>query len=101
VAYRIVWSEFALDRVTEFFDFIARDNPAAAGRAVRDLFDRTQALAEHPRLGRRLSENVDSTMRRMVVGNYVLVYRIDDDRQTVLILAARHSRERPFPEEEG
>jgi plasmid stabilization system protein ParE len=39
VSYRIVWSDSALDRVTEFLDFIAEDNPSAAQRVIQNLFD--------------------------------------------------------------
>ena len=68
MGYRILWSDFALDQAAEFFDFIAEENPAAAKRVIENLFDRVEALAEHPFLGRSLSEYVDSSLRRFVVG---------------------------------
>jgi len=99
VSYLVLWSDFALDRLTEFLDFIAQDNPSAARRVVQDLFDRVQALADQPWLGHRLSDAAHTSMRRLVVGAYVLVYQVDEPAQTIWILAARHSRQRPFPEE--
>jgi toxin ParE1/3/4 len=89
-----------LDRTAEFFDFIAEDNPAAARRVVQDLFDRVQALAEHPLLGRRLSRDVDSSLRRLVVGSYIVIYQVNKARKKVHIVAVRHSRERSLPQEE-
>lgn len=100
MSYRVLWSEFALRRATEFFDFIAEENPAAARRVIQDLFHRVEALAEHPLLGRRLSEGVDSSLRRLVVGNYILVYRVNEARQVISIVAVRHFRQRPLPQEE-
>ena len=99
MAYRVLWSDPALDRVAEFFDFISEDNPAAARRVIGDLFDRVEALAEHPLLGRRLSEAVDPSLRKLVVGDYIVVYEVNEIRETVWVLAARHHRQRPLPQE--
>ena len=100
MAYRILWSDSALDRAAEFFDFIAEDNPAAARRTVQDLFDRVEVLAEHPLLGRRLSQDVDSNVRRLVVGSYIVIYQVNKVRKKVDIVAVRHSRQRSLPQEE-
>lgn len=99
MAYRLLWSESSLDRVTEFLDFIAKDNPAAAQRVIQDLFDRVAALAEQPRMGRRLAQTPDFDLRRFVAGQYVVVYQIHEVRQTISVVAIRHSRERSLPEE--
>lgn len=101
MAYQILWSDSALERVTEFLDFIAEDNPPAAQRVAADLFRRTGVLAEQPRLGRVLSEGINPDLRRLVIGRYVVVYRVQEARQTVTIVAVRHSRERSLPGEEG
>jgi plasmid stabilization system protein ParE len=37
LSYRVLWSDAALARTTEFFDFIAEDSPAAARRAVQEI----------------------------------------------------------------
>jgi toxin ParE1/3/4 len=101
VSFQILWSDSALERITEFLDFIAEDNPAAARRAVADLFRRVETLVEQPHLGRLLSEGIDPDLRRLVVGKYMVVYRIQETRRTITIVAVRHSRQRPLTEEEG
>jgi toxin ParE1/3/4 len=73
VSYRVLWSDSALERITEFLDFIAEDNPAAAKRVIENLRLRIGNLAEQPRLGRPLSEGIDPDLRRLVVGKYVVV----------------------------
>ena len=100
MSFHILWSDSALDRTAEFFDFIAEENPAAATRIIQDLFDRVEAISEHPRLGRRLSEHIDASVRRLVIGNYVVVYQIEEASRTITVLAARHSREKYLPGEE-
>jgi len=100
VAYRVLWSDSALERATEFFDFIAEDNPAAARRVVQDLFDRVEVLSEQPFLGRLLSEEIDPSLRRLVVGSYVVVYQVNETRQAISVVAVRHFRQRSLPQEE-
>ena len=100
MSYRVLWSNSALERATEFLDFIAEENPAAARRVVQDLFDRVDTLSEHPLLGRRLSDEVDPSLHRLVVGSYIVVYQVNEARQTIWVVAVRHYRQRPLPQEE-
>jgi toxin ParE1/3/4 len=100
VSFRILWSDSALERITEFLDFIAEDNPAAAKRVVENLRQRVGILAEQPRLGRPISEGIDPDLRRLVVGKYIVVYRIQEARRIIDVVAVRHSRERSLPQED-
>jgi toxin ParE1/3/4 len=100
MAWRIVWSDSALDRVTVFLDFIAEENPAAARRVIQKLFDRVDTLADFPHLGRPLLSGIDPTLRRIVFGSYVVVYQVVESAQTISIVTIRHSRERSLPQEE-
>jgi toxin ParE1/3/4 len=84
----------------EFLDFIAEENPAAAKRVIANLSRRVEGLADQPRLGRRLSEGIDPDLRRLVVGKYIVLYRIQKARQVIDILSVRHSRERSLPGED-
>jgi addiction module RelE/StbE family toxin len=99
VSYRVLWSESALERVTEFLDFIAEESPAAAKRVIEDLRQRVGLLADQPRMGRPLLEGIDPDLRRLIVGKYVVVYRIQENRRIIDIVAVRHSRERSLPQE--
>ena len=98
--YQIVWSDSALERIQEFLDFIGEEDPAAARRVVEDLRDRVRALADLPRLGRPLAADVDSGLRRLALGDYVLLYRIHEASQTVAIASIRHFRQRSLAGEE-
>jgi addiction module RelE/StbE family toxin len=100
VSFRVRWSEFALGRAAELFDFIAEENPAAARRVIQDLLDRVQALSDHPQLGRRLSDDVDASLRRLVVGSYIVAYQVEEGSQTINIVAVRHFRQRALPGED-
>lgn len=101
MAYQILWSDSAMERITEFLDFIAEENPAAAQRVIDDLFRRVEVLSEHPRLGRPLSGDVFPDLHRLIAGNYVVVYQIQEARQIINVVAVRHSRQRSLREEES
>lgn len=51
-------------------------------------------------MGRRLSEAVDPSLRKLVVGNYIVVYQVNEIRETVWVVAVRHHRQRSLPQEE-
>ena len=60
--YRTIW------------DYMADDNPGAAGALLRDL-DRTLAmLSDHPHAGQRRPE-LRPRLRSFPVGNYLIFYR--------------------------
>jgi toxin ParE1/3/4 len=101
VPYRVLWSASARERMIEFLDFIAEENPAAAKRVVGNLRQRVGTLADQPRLGRLLSEETDPDLRRLVVGNYLVVYRIQEARQVIDVVGIRHFRERSLPGEDA
>ncbi|MEP7010703.1 MAG: type II toxin-antitoxin system RelE/ParE family toxin [Acidobacteriota bacterium] len=100
MSFRVLWSDSALDRAAQLFDFIAEESPAVARRVIEDLFDRVKVLSDFPQLGRRLSEEIDSSLRRLVVGSYITVYQVEEGTQTITVVAVRHFREKTLAEEE-
>lgn len=98
--YQIEWSETALERLTEQFDFIARRNPSAAADLINELFDRTKVLCEHPRAGQVFPGSANSNLREMVFGKHRVIYRVDDARARVFIVMVQHGRERPMTKRE-
>lgn len=53
-------------------DYISDDNPRAADRVYAELRDRCQLLAETPEIGIEAYPGV----RRIVVGSYLIFYRL-------------------------
>ena len=72
----IRWTPLALGDIAGVFAYIARDNEEAAIRVANELMAVGAGLALHPRLGR--PGRVRGT-RELVVGKYVLVYRVQDE----------------------
>ena len=94
---RIVWSPLALLRAGEAADFIARDDPAAAARWARGLFDAVKTLSAHARRGRVVAELSREEIRELVYGDYRVIYRVSSRR--VEVLTVRHGRRRFDPDE--
>lgn len=79
--------EFELD---DIWYYVARESGSIeiADRLIDSITDRFFLLANHPYVG-RLREDLRPGMRSFPVGQYVIIYRIED--ADVLILHALHS----------
>jgi toxin ParE1/3/4 len=73
----------------EIWDYVARDNDAAADRLLRPFDDKLSLLSDAPALGKS-REDLSPGLRSFVVGEYVLFYRPIDGGVT--LVAALHGR---------
>lgn len=94
---KVVWSPLALNKVEEVADIIRYDKPGAARKWVQDLLEAAEALADLPRRGRIVPEIQRSEIRELLLGNYRMIYRIEDT--VVSILTVRHGRQLLEPED--
>lgn len=65
-------------------DYIARDNPARAVSFVRELYGSCMGLAEMAEAYQVMPRYERHGIRRRVHGRYLIFYRIDNDRVTIL-----------------
>ena len=65
------WTEEATIWLRDVFDHIASDNPGAAAKTVEGIYDRVQALIDHPRLGQRYELVQDREVRVLLYGHTV------------------------------
>jgi addiction module RelE/StbE family toxin len=84
----VVWLDEALADLRAVGEYIARDNPEAAYRAMRRIKAAADTLADHPEMGR--PDRVEGT-RELVVPDlpYILPYQIT--REAIRILAVMHA----------
>lgn len=68
----------ALADITDIWNYIAADNPAAAQRVVDKLQQRARRLAEHPLMGRRRID-LKPGLFSFPSGNYLIFYTYADD----------------------
>ena len=69
-----------LEEIREYITNILK-NPVSAQRITDEIFNAIGQLAESPELGASFSFRVIATtsLRYLVVGNYIVVYRVVDD----------------------
>lgn len=94
---RVVWSPLADRQVDDAVEYIAHDDPIAAGRWLEHLLERVRALSRFPDSGRMVPETQREDIREIIVSPYRVLYRRRDDR--VEIVAIRHEA-RAFDERE-
>lgn len=90
---RVVWTEPAETDVEDLFDYIARDSAIYAERFIDRILDAVVKLAEHRRIGRKVPEANAEHIRDLIVQSQRVIYAIDDDQDTINILALVHVRQ--------
>lgn len=72
--------------------YLARESGSIeiADRLIDSITDRFLLLASHPYLGRRRDDDLRPGLRSFSVGEYVIIYRVDD--ADALILHVVHGR---------
>lgn len=81
----IRWTEEAERWLKDIFDYIAEDNPDAAGKVVSDIFARAQVLRQFPEIGYRYRKEPEGEIRILLYGHYRIAYLIADDTHVDVI----------------
>jgi toxin ParE1/3/4 len=91
---KIRWLRLALDDLNELMDYIAKDNPEAATKVARQIWETTRMLSNHPGMGK--PGRVPGTREMVATGtSYIVPYRVVANE--VQILRILHSA-RKWPE---
>ncbi len=88
---RIVWSRHAEGDLDRLYAFLAPKSQGAAEAAVVALLDAPLLLLEMPQMGMRVEGILDADIRRVIVREYELRYRVEGD--IIRILRIFHTRE--------
>ena len=81
---RLIWTEPALQDLDEIAEYIALDDPLAASRYVKKVFDRVERLEAHPNSGKRPVELHRTPYRELVVAPCRIFYRFDQKNIYIL-----------------
>ncbi len=97
---RIALSSRAFDDIGRFADFSMQAAPLQAKATAPLIFDALEILTAHPKMGRP----VECGRRELVISRgrtgYVALYRIDEARRQIDVLALRHQRESGYNHED-
>jgi addiction module RelE/StbE family toxin len=85
---KLRYTRRALLDLTEIYDFIATDNPAAGRRVLAEIRREIRQLQDHPGLGRR--GRVEDT-RELLISRFPFVVAYRDLRGEIQVLSVLHS----------
>lgn len=85
---KLKWARFAIEDLRHLHEYIAEDNPPAAGRMVARIHEAAQHLKRHPQMGR--PGRVKGTRELVIAGTPYIVVYIPDDLE-IQIVAVFHS----------
>jgi addiction module RelE/StbE family toxin len=88
VEYHVILSQQALRDLELIYRYIASDNPTAAESFCARLLRRCEQLSQFPQRGGHVRERAG--VRFVIVGSYLIAYRIDDEQSTVRVLRFWH-----------
>jgi len=84
VAWRVGWTEAALDDLSATAEYIARDSARYASTFAREAFAASDTLAEFANRGRVVPEFGDQSIREIFLGSHRMVYQVTHERVFII-----------------
>ena len=94
--YEIVYKAFAERDIWEIADYLSDYSMSAAEKFLREVKEKIENLADMPLIYQKIDPHRE--YRKMVVGNYVVIYVALEQTEKVLILRVVHGK-RNYQEE--
>ena len=88
---RIVWTKLAAEKLEEYADYIALDNPEVALKWTESIRNSVNKLANFSEKGREVPEIKRFDIREIIEGHYRIIYKIEPKQISVLTI--RHDRQ--------
>ncbi len=89
--WRITWGQTAADELAAAVDYLAERNRPAARNLLNALDEQLGRVRQFPRSGREVPELQREHLREVFVSNYRIIYRVNDARAQLQVLAFIHS----------
>ena len=100
--YEVSVAPHASDRIAEYGNFIADQSGSVelARRWMAKVYSQIRSLSYFPQRHSFAEENQfrDYEIRCQIIGNYLALYTIDQERNEVQVLSFRHGRQLPSAE---
>jgi plasmid stabilization system protein ParE len=93
VDYRILFTQRALNDLSEIVGHIARDDDEAASRFGEALLDHIDLLGRFPRMGNTIRKR--SRVRKLIHSPILVYYQIHEEKGLVEVLHFRHGSRNP------
>lgn len=90
MAYQITFSSEARSDLSNIIGYIALDSPLAAERFSTSLIAKANKLCKHPWIGRVVPDFRQPCIREIIVGNYRVIYEVNELERRIEILRFWH-----------
>ena len=87
----VIWSLPAKADLRSIHDYIAKSSPFYAKKVVQDIREKTDVLNTNPKIGKKVAELNDDSIRELSKYSYRILYEIGS--QQIEILAIVHKRQ--------
>lgn len=82
---KVVWTNSAVQDLLDIGDYIAKDSIRYAEITIESLFSAVDVLEEHPKIGIKVADFNDASIRQLIKGDYRIVYKIIDQKRIDVI----------------
>jgi toxin ParE1/3/4 len=93
VVRKIKWTIRALDDLHDIYEFIAKDSKRYAQIQIEDIQNAALNLTSFPLMGRIVPEFPHLPYREILVGNYRVIYRLEEEQGLVITMAVAHGKQ--------
>jgi len=84
---KVHWTDNAVARLLDIYEYIAHDSPIYAKRMVDRITKRSEQIASFPMSGRKVPEYEADDIREIIEKPYRIIYRIKPEQIDVLVIA--------------
>lgn len=91
MAFKIIWSQTAVEDLKGIVQYIALDDPDAAANLAERIIQRIESASELPFSNRAVPEKAEESIREAILKPYRLIYQVDSDRSVIHILRIWHA----------
>ncbi len=89
---KIKWTIRSLNDLHDIYEFIAKDSKRYAQIQVENIQNAVSNLTRFPLMGRKVHEFPHLPYREVLVGNYRVIYRLEEEENQILIMSVVHGR---------
>lgn len=82
---KITWTNEAQNWLKDIYEYIAQDNPTAAGDVVDGIYNKAQVLKEFPEIGYKYEHKSGKDVRILLYGHYRITYLKNSDSDISII----------------
>jgi len=78
---KVKWTNLALDDLRSIYDYVSQDSAKYADRLMDKIVEKVEVLKNNPRIGRKVPEFDNESIRELIEGSYRIIYCIESENE--------------------